>query len=357
MTSRQFSIDNISPTSSAPEYHVYIEHFGVDRDGRPAPGIDAEKYRASMLWKHQVHQKYGTRLVTTYTWELESVEAFLKKLERKLVECGVVLRPLSPGELRLAVERQLFVAPVAKLFGTFLSLFKGNEWTFTELELSRLATADRPRAEAFLRLFQHIYAQYEKALAENKEIDFDDMIGRATVHVREGRYQSSFSRVVVDEFQDISRGRARLQGTTREVEDSRLFCVGDDWQSIYRFAGSDVGIMTGFEQEFGFAHQCHLTRTHRFNSELLSASSQFVQQNPAQIRKNLTAGIDRGSTAVDVLTVKNGESNDDMLGRALAQISDDARRASGRTGTSMSDRPTVLVLGRYRHSLPRIDTR
>jgi DNA helicase-4 len=114
------------PDFFLPEYHVYIEHFGVDRDGRTAPGIDAEKYRAGMLWKQEVHKKYNTRLVTTYTWELESAQAFLKKLEQRLVECGVVLRPLSPDELRKAVERQFFVAPVAELFGTFLSLFKGT---------------------------------------------------------------------------------------------------------------------------------------------------------------------------------------------------------------------------------------
>lgn len=341
------------PDFYLPEHRVYIEHFGVDRDGRTAPGIDAEKYRAGMLWKQEVHKKHKTRLVTTYTWELEPAHAFLKKLEGKLTEHRVTLRPLTPAELRRAVERQLFVAPVARLFGTFLSLFKGNQWTFAELELSRLAKADRPRADAFLRLFRHIYAQYEKALAENEEIDFDDMIGRATTHVLEGRYQSSFSRVVVDEFQDISRGRARLlKALLAQVEDSRLFCVGDDWQSIYRFAGSDVGIMTGFEQEFGFAHRCHLTRTHRFNSELLSASSEFVQRNPAQIAKSLTAEKDRGSPAVEVLTASNGESKEAMLGRALAQISGDVRRASGPAVTSVPERRSVLVLGRYRHSLP-----
>jgi len=341
------------PDFYLPESGVYIEHFGVDRNGRTAPGIDAEKYHAGMVWKQEVHRKYKTRLVTTFTWELESAQAFLNKLEQKLVECRVVLRPLSTEELRRAVERQLFVAPVAQLFGTFLSLFKGNQWALAELELSRLTAEDRPRAEAFLRLFRHIHAQYEKALAEPNEIDFDDMIGRATEHVREGRYQSAFSRVVVDEFQDISRGRARLlKALLAQVEDSRLFCVGDDWQSIYRFAGSDVGIMTGFEQEFGFAHRCHLTRTHRFNSELLSASSRFVQQNPGQIAKNLTAEKDRGSPAIEVLSAKNGESKGDMLGRALALISDDARREAGPTGTTMSERRSVLVLGRYRHSLP-----
>lgn len=341
------------PDFFLPEYQVYIEHFGVGRDGRTAPGIDAEKYHAGMQWKHEVHKRYSTRLVTTYTWELDSADAFLKKLERRLVKCGVVLCPLSSGELRQAVERQVFVAPVAELFGTFLSLFKGNQWTFAELELSRLATADRPRAKAFLRVFHHIYAQYQKELAKNNEIDFDDMIGRATEHVREGAYQSPFSRVVVDEFQDISRGRARLlKALLAQVEDSRLFCVGDDWQSIYRFAGSDVGIMTSFDREFGFAHRCRLTRTHRFNSELLAASSQFVQRNPAQIAKSLTAATDRGSPAVEVLSAKNGESNDDMLGRALAEISADARRASGPNGTTKSECPTVLVLGRYRRSLP-----
>ena len=113
-----------------------------------------------------------------------------------------------------------------------------------------------------------------------------------------------------------------------------------------------VGIMTGFEREFGFAHQCHLTRTHRFKTELLAANSQFVQRNPAQIAKSLTAATDRGSPAIEVLSARNGESNDDMLGRALAEISADARRASGPKGTAKSEGPTVLVLGRYRRSLP-----
>ena len=64
-----------------------------------------------------------------------------------------------------------------------------------------------------------------------------------------------------------------------QVPHRRLFCVGDDWQSIFRFAGSDVGIMTSFGERFGFARTTHLDRTFRFGEELLKVSSGFILKN------------------------------------------------------------------------------
>lgn len=78
------------------------------------------------------------------------------------------------------------------------------------------------------------------------------MILRAAAHVEEGRYQSPFGHVLVDEFQDISRSRARLvKALLAQRADARLFAVGDDWQSIYRFTGSDIHLMRAFGAAFG----------------------------------------------------------------------------------------------------------
>jgi hypothetical protein len=63
----------------------------------------------------------------------------------------------------------------------------------------------------------------------------------------------------VDEFQDIARGRAELiRGLRSQIDDCKLFCVGDDWQSIYRFTGSDLSLMTRFADHFGPTRQTAL---------------------------------------------------------------------------------------------------
>ena len=113
---------------------------------------------------------------------------------------------------------------------------------------------DRFRAEAFVAVFEPIFERYQKSLVRLNQIDFHDMINRATEHVESGRYHSPFRYVLVDEFQDISCGRARLlKALLDQSRSAQLFAVGDDWQSIYRFAGSDIAIMREFEDRFGTA--------------------------------------------------------------------------------------------------------
>jgi DNA helicase IV len=63
---------------------------------------------------------------------------------------------------------------------------------------------------AFLDVFEPIHEAYVKELAHAQEIDFDDMILRAANYVENGKYKSPYSAIIVDEFQDISVGRARL---------------------------------------------------------------------------------------------------------------------------------------------------
>lgn len=67
----------------------------------------------------------------------------------------------------------------------------------------------------------------------------------------------------------------------------QLFCVGDDWQAIYRFAGGDMEIMTDFERWFGPTQQIHLDCCFRYHNKIEEVSSGFVQQNPRQLRKQI----------------------------------------------------------------------
>ncbi len=67
------------------------------------------------------------------------------------------------------------------------------------------------------------------------------MIRKATDLVKSGNYKPTFKYILVDEFQDISAIRADLvKSLVDKGDDTVLSCVGDDWQSIYRFSGSDI---------------------------------------------------------------------------------------------------------------------
>lgn len=314
------------------DYGVYIEHFGVNRDGRPAPFISAFEYQREMEWKRQLHREKGTKLVETFSWERVE-NTLLSSLEAKLKSAGVAMEAVPPEQALASLNEMGVVKPFVSLVSTFLSLFKSGLYDVDALRAAAGGREDSRRCGQFLELFSGIRAQYEKHLQESGEIDFEDMISRAVGHVEGGRFKSPYRYIIVDEFQDIAQGRAGLITALRGKAESgcKLFCVGDDWQSIYRFTGSDIAAMTQFERRFGFTKVTALETTHRFDSQLAAFSSKFVLKNPVQLKKILSARSQASEAAV-VLQVRNKEF--DPLPGILKEISD-------------KDAASVFVLNRY----------
>ncbi len=330
------------------ESGVYIEHFGVNRDGSTAPWIPAAPYRAAMEWKRATHKRFGTRLVETFSYDKKE-GALTERLAERLAAVGVSSKPMPPSEIERAVDGRGVISQLAKLLSTFLQHFKEGRRTIGELRPVTGAT-DPQRARSFLGVFEHIHEVYEEALREEKAIDFQDMIGRAADHVESGRYRSPYRYVVVDEFQDTSRGRARLlRALLDQVPDRRLTCVGDDWQSIYRFAGSDIAHMTHFHAHFGHTVSVALDESFRFGRRLLQASAQFVQKNPAQLRKTLTSPRDEGRPAVVLVPMSKAPAEAD--GGATRATVNDVRGILAGIGQQMPEGGAVYLLGRYTFSL------
>ena len=116
------------------------------------------------------------------------------------------------------------------------------------------------------------------------------MINKAADHVTAGRYRNPYGYILVDEFQDISPARASLlKALLDQSPDAQLFAVGDDWQAIFRFAGSDIAIMREFENRFGDSERLDLETTFRCADRIAEVASKFVLSNAAQIRKKVRA--------------------------------------------------------------------
>ena len=139
----------------------------------------------------------------------------------------------------------------SKLLDGFLNVFKGSTWTIRTLQDQLGSTWADSRLRVFLRIFEVVLARYEETLAQSRTIDFNDMIKKATKYVQCGEFTSWTRYIMVDEFQDISPSRATLVKALRDqVPACALFCVGDDWQAIYRFTGSDVTLTTQISGKF-----------------------------------------------------------------------------------------------------------
>lgn len=108
------------------------------------------------------------------------------------------------------------------------------------------------------------------------------MLGLAADCIEQGRWASPYELIMVDEFQDVSQARARLVSSLLRAPGKCLFAVGDDWQSINRFAGSDLAVMTDFDAKFGRTVTLKLENTYRCPQSLCDISSQFVQKTPSK---------------------------------------------------------------------------
>ena len=330
------------------ESGTYLEHFGIDRKGRTAPYIDRDTYRRRMAWVRSVHRRFGTRLVETYSSDRMD-GALLERLAERLAAVKVRPKPLPLDELMPVLEERRAPSQLAQLVTTYLRHFKERRLDVGE----RKASSSEPRAQCFLWLFEEVYRQYQQRLADERAIDFQDMISRAADVVEGGHARLSFTHVLVDEFQDLSRGRARLlTSLLAQSPDRRLTCVGDDWQSIYRFAGSDLTLMTAFPQHFGHTATVTLDETFRFGQGLVDVGSRFICENPSQLRKQIRSHRELKQPPVVIIAHHRPMERDPQAHRAA--MADDIRRVLRQIDRELGDAETVRVclLGRYNHSLP-----
>ena len=330
------------PDFYLPDAGIYIEHFALSASGDTPPFIGRKEYLRSVKWKRRLHVEHGTVLIETFSHE-KTAGKLTENLAAKLADHGVTLSPIPPSEIFAVLERQGRVERFTRLVATFLHHYKGAQLSAEELARRAANAVDRPRAEAFLSIFELIFERYQDALDRSRQIDFHDMINKATEQVESGRYCSPFGYILVDEFQDISPGRARLlKALLDRSPTAQLFAVGDDWQAIYRFAGSDIAIIREFRERFGATERIDLATTFRCADRIAAVATHFVLSNPAQIRKHVSSTFRASRPCVHVgLPGKEGPG---LLAKALRAVAGD--------GVDSDAKSTVLLLGRYRRSRP-----
>ncbi|MGC8861287.1 MAG: ATP-dependent helicase [Armatimonadota bacterium] len=175
---------------------------------------------------------------------------------------------------------------------------------------------------------RNVYPVYQQKLAENRALDFDDLIMSAVRLLQESEparlhYQDRFRYILVDEYQDINYAQYVFV-TTLAAKHHNIFCVGDDDQSIYRWRGADVRIILQFESDYPDATIYKLERNYRSTRKILEAAHHIVALNRSRAQKKLWTENEEGCD-IEVIEAGNEIDEAEKIVRSIRE-----RVASGR---------------------------
>ena len=265
------------------QIRIYLEHFAVNGQGNCPSWFseeDARKYKEGIIWKRGLHREHGTVLLETTSGDFHRGDVFTR-LEKQLIDEGVPFNDNTQGELAREVARQ--EQSILGMLTSFNFLFKSKGCSEEEI----LSSASRNDLQTLRSIIFPYVRRYREMAREKGVIDFTDAIIRATALCNDG-HRPEYDYILVDEFQDISLDRYKfLQALRRTSPLTKLFCVGDDWQSIYRFAGSDMALFKRFGRYFGYTRECRMETTYRFGEPAIGMTTKFILTNPEQKTKQV----------------------------------------------------------------------
>ena len=277
---------------------IVIEHWGVDPDD-PSPKvpeywtISGSEYRQQMLEKIQYHQSHGHNLIQTSINDLTNGrEKFEKLLEERLRDQGVILLRL-PLSILMKKVLETQKARILELFSQYIQYAKIRKLKPEDIEamsiINPMGITDE-RTESFMRLGNRVYRQYQKELEKSKSIDFCDLLTRAIakVHLTQGNIEVITNKIpvslkqikwiLIDEYQDFSLLFYELIEAIRNYNPAvKLFCVGDDWQAINGFAGSELKYFNHYESHFPDSQRTPLTMNYRSDQCVVECGNKLMK--------------------------------------------------------------------------------
>lgn len=332
---------------------AYIEHFGITEDGRNNrySAIELQRYRHAINNKVMLHRRHNTKLIYTFS-SYNDGRPLLEHLEEELVGLGFKIKPRPTQEVFEKIvntEENKYILKLVKLICTFIQNFKTNGYTVDKFREWENQTKNE-RTKLFLNICLQCYHEYEKRLQEKFAVDFEDMINESTRMLNKQLVSGEkldFKYIIVDEYQDISRQRFDLTKALSQICNAKIIAVGDDWQSIYAYAGSDITLFTKFQKVMGYGQELKITRTYRNAQEIIDIAGSFIQKNSCQLQKALVSHkhiinpliIESYTEEVDRRKTEGKGGKYYMIGKTVENI----------ISTIIAEQPnsSILLLGRY----------
>lgn len=331
---------------------IYLEHFGIHENGTSLRFSEEELkiYKKSVLDKKAIHKQYHTELICTYSGYHDG-KSLLEHLEALLLEKGFLLQDRDQEQVYrqlVSIENDKYIYRFAIFMESFIGHFKTNGYDENDFERLRQKT-DNVRNRLFLNIAQEVYKQYQAMLIQKRKIDFEDMINQAEKALASYELEQNplkYRYVIIDEYQDIARQRFSLTKRLADICSAKIVAVGDDWQSIYAFSGSDISLFTEFIELMGHGKMLQITKTYRNSQELIDIAGNFIQQNKSQITKRLESP----KHIEDPIVIKPYDDSHDIMKHKVAALLEVLTSIQN----EFTDEAEVLLIGRYGFDINQI---
>jgi DNA helicase-4 len=344
------------PDFGLPKYDLFIEHWALNEKGEVPEWFDqtTEDYKEKMQFKKEWFARNNKLLVETFAHEYDETnpDGFIESLKKRVIE---KLQTRNDGKFEFAPLTYNELIEVA--WGPYkdpvdeMANFITNAKTYgisPEKITEKLRSGKWSRKQvAFGNLAVKIYADYRNYSVKTKKIDFEDMINEAIAELDNDKNLCAniYDHILIDEYQDISAQRYRLISKLLERNPScKLFCVGDDWQSIMAFSGSNLDFFVNFEEYFEKPAITKISTNYRSIKTIVDAGAYLIKKNGScQISKTALSSRDE-ERAIKVLRSPHKENYrmryyEQTAEDCLARIADYVKK-----GFSPKD---ILVLSRF----------
>lgn len=343
-----------NPDFYLPDHDLYIEHWGIDENAEVAPWFtwSSEEYLEKLSWaRGQFADTDEYSLVDTYEFDhrADRLEAVL---EHRLRVNGVPIERKS--EAQIIEDTYRYNDVEGRVYEKLLKFVQNaKRFDLSPGRIESNLSEDDPRQYHFGQCGFRLYEEFLEYLESNRLMVFSDMISTAAEAVADPdtTYSEEYDHVLVDEFQDVSGTNVELlQELTDGRDGPRQFCVGDDWQSIYSFQGSEVEYFVNFDEYFPSSTQTSLTENYRSPSEIVEAGKTLIGNNEQQIEKSLTAVSDtRTVPRLHVLPDENDYEYKESVGQFAAER---VQRYLDGSGAAPGD---VMILCHLDNGAPYLD--
>lgn len=278
------------PDFFIPSANMYLEH--VSDLSHPT------------FWKELELKKGGIPCFKTFDRAAHNTRVFNKMLEDVIK--GRITKELTPAtSLSFSIEFDGYKKELDKFFRTLLDVkdaIRTSNKTIEDIE-KEASESKYERVRLFYKLALPIIKGYYDYCTNRSFLDFDGLIEyslklfKEYPSVRE-RYQNKFRHVMVDEFQDVNNQQVSFLKYLVNKE-TQLFCVGDDWQSIYGFRGSEIDYIVNFKNHFKNPRIITLNLNYRSTDSIVKASNEIIKKNNFQVSKEISA-VKKGGAKIEV---------------------------------------------------------
>ncbi len=345
-------LEGFNPDFYLPQFGVFIEHWGIDKDGNVPQWFSqsSEEYRNSMEKKKQWFKDNHKALVETFAHEFnpDEPELFCELLRTKLEQSlkkSLPLIPLSYEEI-LELVWQSQKTPIEDI-QNFITTAKTYGFCpdYIAERLKESKWSSKQRTFGYMALY--VFRAYEVQLKKLEKIDFEDMINEGIKALNDdpSLCKNIYDQILVDEYQDINDQRLKLLKVLLERNpECKLFCVGDDWQSIMGFSGSNLDFFVNFGSYFPNPAVTRISTNYRSIKSIIDAGAEVIKKNGAKQVQKTVLSYRKENKPIFILGSPHKEGYDKQYFR---QIVDDCLRRINyylENGCAPND---ILVLTRF----------